>query len=402
MKMTDLSEAHHNWVRETFNVDPLTFTAPDAHAEDRISASNVALCDVSHLVSDFTNEVHQAARHAVDAYIALQALGSTAWRLDDAAGAARVLAQAAPHLSREDRAILELGAEQVDNDNRLLRHYYDDAQAALSAYDAATRELRNLPGHVAAPAAGDAPPAIDGGALEHIVDFINQVTQIMDLASVVHLVAGMDVIKDAIHADDTDRRIEAINTRIEAQRTALNTLISSTQQRAADDARSAAASFDRVLGMVAEQAVAVRRAVAQYMGNLQHLGRRQGQGEGHAHRSQDERKVMLTYHAVIEAYTASRTALGLLNTPTLGRISVQQWIRQLVPLGMPVTGGSYPNGACVFARGSMQTRYSATVQVMEAMASGVELARDLYANAQHIEQLREAWRAAMKSSLAAP
>ncbi|MBV9758444.1 MAG: hypothetical protein JO047_15460 [Alphaproteobacteria bacterium] len=399
--MTNPTPQQNDWIRDALNVDPAVFTPPTPDAEDRLGQGRIAFCDdVVNLARDFSNQAHEAAKRAMSAYYDMEAMGTVAWRLDDARGGAQALARGAPQMSREDRAILESDAANIDQANAFLRHLYDDAEAALNTYQAATRELHNLPQPVDAPPADDPPSALDGNAREHIWDFINQVTQMVLKLSDLHLIAGTDLIKDAIKADDTDKQVAAIKTQLETQRGAVNDLIAATRARASDDARNALVDYGHKLAAMGEQMTAVQAAIDRYAHHLADFTR----GAGRAAPNPDAEKVVTTYQCVIAAHLAFANAQQLLNSPTLGPTAYGRWVSLLVPLGMPVTVDANTGGASVFEKAGVQTRYPLTAQMMEALASGMELVRDLYQATPQLDRLFADWRAAMQNagSTAAP
>jgi len=70
-----------------------------------------------------------------------------------------------------------------------------------------------------------------------------------------------------------------------------------------------------------------------------------------------------------------------------------------------VTVDANTGGASVFEKAGVQTRYPLTAQMMEALASGMELVRDLYQATPQLDRLFADWRAAMQnagSTAAAP
>lgn len=393
--MTNPTPQQNSWVRDTLNVDPAVFTAPTEDAEDRLGQGRIAFCDaVTQVRDDFSNQAHEAAKRAMSAYYDMEAMGTVAWRLDDPRGGAAVLARGAPSMSREDRAILEDAAANIDQANAFLQHLYDDVEAALNTYEAASRELANLPHPVDAPPADDPPPVIDGDLREHIWDFINSVTQLSFTLADLNLIAGMDVIKDAIKADDTGRQIAQINTQLDSQRSAINDLIAATRERASDDARNALVDYGHKLAAMGEQMSAVQQAIDRYAHHVEDFTR----GRGRTTPSPDAESVVTTYRSVIAAHLASTNARHLLDTRTLGPSAYGRWVSQLVPLGMPVTVDAHTSGASVFAKGGVQTRYPLTVQVMEALASGMELVRDVYQAAPQLDRWFADWRVAMQSA----
>ena len=126
--MAGPTQAHHDWVKEAFNVDPGVYTQPDDDIEAELDTLDLAKTpqtsvDLSPLVADFANSVVLAAKRASKSMSDLQMLGTIAWSPDDAKGAASVMAKSAPAMSPEDQAILRNALNVIDLNRRSVEHF---------------------------------------------------------------------------------------------------------------------------------------------------------------------------------------------------------------------------------------------------------------------------------------
>jgi hypothetical protein len=401
--MAGPTQAHNDWVKDALNVDPQVYTAPDDDIEadlERLDPNKTPLTsvDLSPLRKDFSNPVYAVAKRARDAMIDLEVIGTVAWRPDDARGAAAVMAKSAAAMSREDRAILAGDLRVIDVNRRLIEHVLNDAQAATNAYEAAARQLRGMPTSIDAPAPPSPDPLGDAGAvLEHIWDFVNQVTQITDVLGAIHLVAGTDIIKDAIKQDKTDQQIDAINNQLDIQRDAINGLIEVVGQRARDDMKNSFEDYRKKLDELREGIAKTQEAIAAYAKDLAAFSRPAG-AKGAAVSNPDAEKVMQTYKAVLEAAAASKVARSALNTKSLGPSAYKTWAGLMIPLGKPITDDAKTGGASLFRKGNGVTRYSETAAVTEGLASGLEIVVAVYDDAAKIDAWSTAWSAAMRAA----
>lgn len=400
--MAGPTKVHNDWVKDALNVDPQVYTAPDEDIEadlDKLDPSKTPLTsiDLSALKQDFSNPVHAAGQRARDAMVTLAVIGTIAWRPEDTKGAAAVMAKSAPAMSREDRAILASDLKVIDLNRRLIEHDLNDAEAAVNTYEAAARQLANMPAPVEASSASPPPdPLADvGEALEHIWDFINQVSQIVDVVGAVHLVAGTDVIKDAIKQDATDKKIDAIKDQLDVQRDAINDVIAAVGQRARDDMKNAAEDYRKKIEELKESIGKTQEAIAAYVKDLESFSKPAATKGKPAAPDPQAEKVMETYKAVLEAATASKAARSALNTKSLGPSGYQSWVDQMIPLGKPITDDSKTGGASLFRKGNGVVRYSEPAAVTEALASGLEIVVTVYDDAPKIDALSAAWSAAM-------
>ena len=81
--MVGLTQAHHDWVKDALNVDPLVYTAPDADIEADLlkldpNKTPLTSIDLTQLAKDFTDPVHAAAKRAQSAAIDVDVIGTIA------------------------------------------------------------------------------------------------------------------------------------------------------------------------------------------------------------------------------------------------------------------------------------------------------------------------------------
>ena len=403
--MDGIAQTHHDWVKDTFNVDPLVYTQPDADIEqdlDTLDLNKVQIdsVDLTQLSKDFTDPVHAAAVRAHTAFIDLEVISTIAWKPEDSKGAGAVLAKSTPEMSREDRAILAGDLKAVDLNRQLVERSANGARAAANVYQAAAKQLRAMPQQVDAPPPPPDPLGDAGAVLEHIWDFINSVSQIVDVVGAIHLVAGSDIIKDAIKQDSTDKQIAALGDQIDTQRDAINGLIKAVEGRAHDDMANA---FEDYLNKIEEIQEGIRKtkdAIDAYAKDLEQFSRpaaAKGKSPGPAKaENPDLNKIMQTYKAVLEAATLSKMARKSLKTPSLGPSTYKGWASKMIPLGKPITDDTKTGGASLFRKGGLVVRYSATSAVTEALASGLEVVVSVYDEAATIDAFAADWAAAMR------
>ena len=305
-------------------------------------------------------------------------------------------------MNREDRAILKSDLNVIDLNRRLVEHVLNDMQAVANTYEAAARQLRALPATVDAPPPPPPDPLGDAGTvLEHVWDFINSVSQIVDVVGAIHLVAGADLIKDAIKQDKTDQQIAAINDQLDTQRDTINGLIAAVASRARDDMENAFEDYRKKIDELKESIKKTQEAIASYGKDLTTFATpaaAKGKAPGKpAAVNPDVEKAMQTYKAVLEAATASKAARSALNTKSLGPTAYKAWADKMIPLGKPITDDAQTGGACLFHKGSGVVRYSETVAVTEALASGLEVVVAVYNDAPKIDARLAAWSAAMQA-----
>ena len=318
----------------------------------------------------------------------------TGWKLDDAAGGAKVLAKSGPALSADEKEILAGNLREIDARVTYLKHIYNDAEAAAKRYDAAAQQVADSPDTVAEPKKDD-PSFLDehGDVLEHIWDFVNQITQMMLVVGDLHLIAGTDVIKDAIKNDQIDKEIAAIHDDLDKQRSALNAVIDVTKKRAKADAENAADEFASKVDELKDAMSGVQAAVAGYAQSLKTFEKKNAGKKG---LSKEAELVLRTYNAVLQASVVSQTALNALKTRTLGPSAYKTWVKQLVPLGKPITDDSKTGGASLFEKGSTVVRYTQPSKVVEALASGLEDVDAVYDDAPKIDGWAKAWKSAIQ------
>jgi ElaB/YqjD/DUF883 family membrane-anchored ribosome-binding protein len=344
---------------------------------------------------------------ARDAMINLEVVGTIWWPQDDAKGAAAVMAKSAPAMNREDRALLVKDLQVIDLNRRLVESAVHGAEAAVNTYAAAAKQLAHMPAELQKSSMSPPPdPLADvGDALEHIWDFINQVSQIVDVVGAVHLVAGTDVIKDAIKQDATDKKIDALKDELDTQRDTINDVIAAVAERAQDDMKNAAEDFGNKVDELNESIAKTKEAIAAYVNDLETFATpaaTKGKAASKPAAPDPEvEKVTQTYKAVLEASVASKAARTALNTKSLGPKNYKAWVMQLdLPnVGKPITDDAKTGGASLFRTSTgVVVRYSEPTAVVEALASGLKIVATVYDDAPKIDALSAAWSGAMKAA----
>jgi len=389
------------WAEDGANIDAQAFTKPDDDVEQDLDQFGAhpekfarAVFDLTQLRKDFTNAAHGAAQRAHTAMGDLLGVSAINWPLANAKEAAAVLTKSGAKLTKEDRAQLETDVLLIKQALGYLEHLYNEARQEAAKYAAAAKELNALPDQVNAPPEAKSDFLSDSGdVLEHIWDFINQMTQITTAISAIHLLAGTDQVKDPIKNDQTDKKIEAINAQLDDQREAINKVIGATKQRAQDDMKIAAESFDKQIESLQQQMGTLQEAIANYGKHMAAFTTKPGQKEP----SKEAQQVMQTYRALFDAATASKAARHALDTPSLRPSKYQDYVDQLVPVGKPITLDSRTPGRSLFEKGNVITRYSEQVPVVEALASGMELVAAVYNDAPQLDTWFGDWSTAMQA-----
>ena len=404
--MVELTQAHHDWVLDTLNVDPRVFTPPDADIEAPLDDPDfakkpVVLMQVADLRKDFSNSVRAACGRAHEA---MSQLASTAWMTMDPRGAAAILSKSAPPLTKEQQATLQRDVDEIKRAVDRLNDLHDDIEAAVDSYEAAVTELNALPDQLADPPPDDdakdgvidkSALQLDGDFREHLWDFVNQVTQMTWKLADLHLFAGTDWIKDAIKHDDTDKKIEAVHAELDQQRAAINKLIDATRQRALADAEHAVTIYGKKMEALKKQVETVQTEITLYRKDLESFSTTKKGADGKASLSKQAKEMLEAYNAIVDAAMASQAALHALSTKTLGPSAYQRFAAQMIPLGKPVTDDTRTGGASLFLKGNTVVRYDQPVAIVEALASGLEDVRLVYANAPKIDALYDSWSKAM-------
>lgn len=406
--MVQLTHIHHDWVRDTLNVDPLVFTQPDADIEAPLDdpawlKKPRAYLEVSALRQDFSNSVHAACKRAQEAMTDLASIPAT-WSMDPRTAAA-ILKKSAPTLTDDRKALLEQDAFAVKSSVNELNNMHNVLEAMAADYEAAAQEVVN---HTVKKledrpdgeqVVNEDAPNLDGGFWEHLEDGINSVTQ-MTIKTVtwtvekanLHLLGGMDLIKDLIKHDNTDDQIKAINVELDRQHDAINGLIEAATERALQKAEQSLTSFGKQIKVVKTQVELVKEAVALFHKHIQTFST---PASGAGGPSKEVKEVLEAYNAIVDAAMASKVACNALDTKTLGPTAYKVFADQMIPLGKPVTDdaeidGRMANGS-LFFKGNMAVEYDQPAAVVEALASGLEDVRLVYANADKLELLYGSW-----------
>ena len=396
--MVDLTQAHHDWVKDALNVDPQVFTTPDDDIEKELedpsllSKSQLVSFDTTGLFKDFSNTVHSACKRARAAMGDVYAIGAIGWNPSDAKGAAAVLAKSAPPLTKDQRAILESDMGNMQQAVHDLTREHDGLEAVADAYKAAAEQFNAMPEHIKDPAPLDSNFLDENGDVtEHVWDFINQITQITLQVADLHLIAGTDLIKDALKGDKMQKQIDALSSQLDTQRDTVNGMITATSDRAAKDAANALKDYGRKLDSLKEQMALTRGAIERYSKHLNSFAT----AKGKAKPDPEVEKVLNTYRAIIDAATSSKIARKALNTKTLGPGAYKTFVDQMIPLGKPITDDKNTGGASLFHKGGTLVKYTTTAAVTEALASGLEDVVAVYDDAGKIDQWFAAWSSAV-------
>ena len=399
--MATLSQAHHDWVKDTFNVDPQVFTAPNEDIEqeltsDLLKQSKLLTVDTAPLFKDFSNSVHSACKHARAAMGDLYGIGAIAWNPSDASGGGKVLAKSGPALTAQDRALLENDAATITQAIHVLTQERDSIDSVVRTYEAAASQFNSLPKPVDAPPPPDPDwMAENGDVLEHVWDFVNAMSQFTGAVANINLFAGLDLIKDVIKGDQTQKQIDAINAQLDTHREAINGIIASVSDRAAKDVENAIIDYGKKIDGLKEQMDITRGAVVRLSKHVAAFTAKKG---GKVAGDKDAEKVRQTFAAIVQAATASKIARKALNTKTLGPGAYKTFADQMIPLGKPITDDAKTGGASLFHKGGTLVKYTTTAAVTEALASGLEDVVSVYEDAPKIDQWYASWMSAVSAA----